>query len=134
MIQNLDKHFNFLQTALKARASRQELLGANLANADTPNYKAVDVDFRQALQNALAGTQHGAHMHLTHSRHLDGAQAGFLDADVKYRNPTQPAIDGNTVDAEEEMARFSENGLHYQALLTFTTGRIRTLQQALSNN
>ncbi|PIY03491.1 MAG: flagellar basal body rod protein FlgB, partial [Gallionellales bacterium CG_4_10_14_3_um_filter_54_96] len=56
MINKLDAALQFHQTALSLRGARQELLAANIANADTPNYKARDVDFASALQNAVAGT------------------------------------------------------------------------------
>jgi len=138
VLQKIDRDFKFLETALKTRAFRQELLGSNLANADTPNYKAVDIDFKTALTNAMA--QHGGQngqalpMARTDGGHRGSASGDSAPARVQFRGELQSSIDGNSVDADQEMARFSENAMHYQALLTFATNRIRTLQQALSAN
>ncbi|WP_018150230.1 flagellar basal body rod protein FlgB [Leeia oryzae] len=134
MLKSIDEHFRFLETALKGRAYRQELLGSNLANADTPNYKAVDFDFKTALTQALGKSATGGVLPLTKTAagHLGDSQSNPLDVQTQYRVPYQASIDGNTVESENEMARFSENAMQYQALLSFTTNRIKTLQQALS--
>ncbi|MCB6184782.1 flagellar basal body rod protein FlgB [Leeia sp. TBRC 13508] len=136
MVNSIDGHFRFLESALKARSYRQEVLGANIANADTPNYKAKDFDFKSALTNALGNSSNGQQLQLqtTNGAHFAGAsETGFSGAELQYRVPKQPSIDGNTVEAEDEMARFTDNALQYQALLNFTTGKIKTLQQAMAS-
>ena len=70
MIGNLDNYLRFNETALSLRSQRQELLASNIANADTPNYKARDIDFASALQNAMAGGKSGAALNTTSSNHL----------------------------------------------------------------
>jgi flagellar basal-body rod protein FlgB len=116
------------EMALKLRAQRNEVLSSNIANADTPNYKARDVDFRSALQTAR-----GNPMSLTRTSdlHRTGSQASRLGADVKYRVPVQPTLDGNTVETDVEQAAFAENAVQYRASLAFLNGTIRTLKFAI---
>jgi len=104
-----------------------EVLAANLANADTPRYQARDMEFRSVLEGAAA------RLSVTHSRHIDAARAGG-DADLKYRIPHQPAQDGNTVEADLELARYAENAVAYQASLMFLNGKIASLRSALSGS
>ncbi len=114
--------------ALTLRAERAEVLAANLANADTPGFKARDLNFSEVL-----GRTQGASMTLKTSRpqHLGGGVGKPADS-LAYRNPFQPSMDGNTVEAEEEMARFAENAVGYQASLMFVNGRIRGLRAAIT--
>ena len=99
----MDNLFGIHATALKLRANRAELLAANIANADTPNYKARDIDFKQALQ--LASAKKGE-MVTTNSRHIDSSGNSKLGAEILYRIPTQPSLDGNTVDLQTERSAF----------------------------
>lgn len=112
--------------ALQLRSRRTEALAANLANADTPAYKARDLDFKQAMNSALGL---GEPLKTTHIAHLQAPsnQAGKM----LYRVPNQMSLDGNTVDAEREKAVFAENALQYQASLRFMTGRIQGLLGAI---
>jgi flagellar basal-body rod protein FlgB len=118
--------------ALRLRDLRTEVLAGNIANADTPWFKARDIDFRSALANASNAA--GLGMARTATRHLDGKAnaAAALGAKLLYRVPSQPSIDGNTVELDTEVARFSENALRQQASLTFLNSRLRGLQQALA--
>ena len=129
----LDKDLSLLETSLKLRAFRQEVLGSNLANSDTPGYKAADFDFSSALSNALSGSSERLPMARSNNRHLDLAVKNPFDLRVKYRTEVQPSIDGNTVDSDQEMAHFSDNGLRYQATLTFMNSKIRGLMNALTS-
>jgi len=115
-------------SALALRAQRTEVLAANLANADTPGFKARDLDFSDVL-----GRTQGTSMTLKTSRpqHVGGGVGKATDS-LAYRNPFQPSMDGNTVEAEAEMARFAENAVGYQASLMFVTGRIRGLRAAIT--
>jgi flagellar basal-body rod protein FlgB len=115
------------EAALKLRAERHQVLSSNIANADTPNYKARDIDFRAALKNAAGG---GLSLRTTSELHLP-ARTVRPGGDLKYRVPTQPALDGNTVETDVEQAAFAENAIRYRASLTFLDGSIQTLRYAL---
>lgn len=130
MISGINRAFGFFEQALNVRAYRQQVLASNLANSDTPNYKARDVDFQSILQNK--SMSHGAPgLDVTHSGHLQGKGENPLAAALRYRTPDQPSIDGNTVDEDSENAMFADNAIHYQANLTFINGKIRTLLSAI---
>lgn len=122
MVNKLDDVLRFHQTALNLRAARQELLASNIANADTPNYKARDVDFASALQNALAGTPSRLPVAQTSSMHFGGNTGdSILGSPVMYRKPVQPSADGNTVDMDVERAQFADNALRYEASVRFVS-------------
>lgn len=110
-------------TALALREKRLQLLAANLANADTPGFKAQDLDFQGALRVALdpataAGT-------------ADPLQAALAAA--RYaRTPTQPSLDGNTVEAEREKAAFAQAALEYRASLAFVESKVRSMLTAIT--
>ena len=128
---DLDNVFGVHEQGVRIRERRAELLASNLANADTPNYKARDIDFKQALAQAEAGTN-PARMKNTHAKHLqtDGTATG-MNTELMYRNPLQPSVDGNTVDSQQEKAQFIQNAMQYQASLSFLSGKIKTLKSAL---
>lgn len=119
------------EQALQARALRNEVLSSNIANADTPNYKARDVDFSTALRDVQGGLalQRTSEMH----RGIGGGVNESHSA-VKYRIPTQPTLDGNTVETDVEQAAFAENALMYRASLSFLNGQIRTLRYAIKGS
>ena len=125
---SIDSALGPLPDALALRARRTEILAANLANEDTPNYKARDIDFRATLNKAQS--DHIA-LKQTHANHLSDSNGLPGGADVKYRQPLQASIDGNTVDGQMEHAAFSENAVNYQATLTFLSGRIKSLMLAI---
>ncbi|MDP3290322.1 MAG: flagellar basal body rod protein FlgB [Methyloversatilis sp.] len=128
----LDKLLDLPQAALGVRASRQQTLAANIANADTPHYKARDVDFRGALEAAMGGRLGGpVELARTSARHIEAKGDASMDASLKYRTETQSSLDGNTVDMDVERAAFAENTVQYEALLTFINGRLRTMQNAI---
>ncbi len=126
---SLDKALGIHPEALGLRAKRMEVLANNLANADTPNFKARDVDFKAALGRASKSNHHMA-MERTNPGHLGGSESA-MSADLKYRIPLQPSADGNTVDTQMEISAFAENALRYQASLNFLTGRVRSLLSAI---
>ena len=128
---NIDPIFGIHGAALVARGRRAEVLAANLANADTPNYKARDVDFADLMRAEVAGTEDGATLLKTDARHLDVGNERYFGADVMYRTPTQPSLDGNTVDTQTEQAEFMKNALQYQATLQFLNRRIEGLRLAI---
>lgn len=131
MTDRLDQALSFHQVALNARAYRQQVIASNIANADTPNFKARDVDFRAALNGALGGQNMALAMKTTAARHLPGSTGSALDASLKYRNEEQGAVDGNTVNMDVERSAFAENSVQYQASVTFINGLLRSMQQAV---
>ena len=132
MVSKLDDAMRFHQTALSLRAARQELLASNIANADTPNYKARDVDFASALQNALAGTSVKLPVVQTSPMHLEGNTGNSMSgAPVMFRRPTQPSADGNTVDMDVERAQFADNALRYEASVKFVSEEMKSLLAAI---
>ncbi|MGX2040121.1 flagellar basal body rod protein FlgB [Methylocaldum sp. MU1018] len=125
---NFDNALGIHPLALKLRDRRTELLASNLANADTPNYKARDLDFRSVLQGV-----HPAPLDLAITRdgHL-AATASGAQGEALYRIPQQPSLDGNTVETEQEQMRFAENAVQYQTTLNFLSGKIVSLKTALT--
>ena len=105
-------------------AQRAELLAANIANAETPGYRARDVDFRSALRAAGA-----ERLEQSHSQHMS-ANSHF-NTSVIYRNPAQASINGNTVDMPMEQTAYAENALRYQVNLRFLDGKIKSMMLAL---
>jgi flagellar basal-body rod protein FlgB len=131
MTEPLDKLFQFHQNALNVRAFRQQLLASNIANADTPGYKARDIDFAAALRDVTSGREAlTVSLRASSDRHLAGT-TGDTPAAVLYRSPQQPSIDGNTVDMDVERNRFAENAVHYDANLTFLNSQIKLMLAAL---
>jgi flagellar basal-body rod protein FlgB len=132
MINRLDEAMRFHQTALSLRGARQELLASNIANADTPNYKARDIDFASALQNAMSGTTAKLPVLTSSAMHLDGNAGGsVMGAPVLYRRPVQPSADGNTVDMDVERAQFADNALRYEASVKFVSDELKDMLAAL---
>ncbi len=132
MFNRIDQEVSFTRTALNLRAMRQEILAANIANADTPGYKARDVDFAAALR-AAKGAGGPLGLARTNEAHLQGAGGGSaMQAGViKYRTPLQPSLDGNTVDLNVERAAFTENSMHYQFMLERARSTFQRMKSAL---
>jgi flagellar basal-body rod protein FlgB len=124
---NFDSALGIAPKALAFREKRGEVLGANLANADTPNFKARDMDFKSVLKQSmtpevtLRATQHD---HILPQQQLFGAN-------LMYRNPSQVSLDGNTVEPNVEQAKFAENATRYQASLHFISGDFADLMTSL---
>jgi len=131
VVSQVNNALDFQQLALGLRAQRQQVLAGNIANADTPNYKARDFDFSTALKDAVAGRSGGSlPMTTTASGHLTGSLESS-SARLLYRTPTQASADGNTVDMDVERAQFSENAVQYEAGLTFITHQIKMMIAAV---
>lgn len=134
MTDRIDALLQVKRAALNARAYRQELLASNIANADTPHYKARDVDFKGALENAMAGrASAGSGMTTTSPRHMKGDSSQVGGANVKYRAEFQPNVDGNTVNMDVERAAFAENAVQMEAMLAFIRSDLTTLQSAMQS-
>ena len=121
----IDRAFGVHAEALQLRARRGEMLASNLANADTPNYKARDLDFRNALSEAQATTA----LTTTHAGHM--RMQGGGSAQALYRVPGQSSLDGNTVDTQIEQSKFAENAVRYRTSLRFLSGKISGLMTAI---
>lgn len=132
MISKLDEVMRFHQAALNLRVARQELLASNIANADTPNYKARDVNFSDVLRNAMAGTAEELPVVQTSPAHLAGNSGeSILGSPVMYRKPLQPSADGNTVDMDVERAQFADNALRYEANVMFVNEKLKGILSAI---
>jgi len=122
----IDQAFGASPQALSILSKRSELIAANLANADTPGYKAKDIDFRSAL--AAAKNERTSGMMASNKMHMGNSA---FEQSIGYRNPTQPSMDGNTVETDREHAAFMENSIRYQASLNFVDGKIKSILLAL---
>lgn len=121
----LEKLFGIHESALQLKAKRVEVLSQNIANADTPGFKARDIDFRDALRAELG---YGS-VTITNERHFatpSGSHAGEV-----YRIPYNTSVDGNTVEIGLEQARFGKAASDYQATLDFLQGRVTSFKRAL---
>ena len=127
----LDDVFGIHEESLRLRARRSEVLAANLANADTPGYKARDFDFNAMLRKEI---QDPVRVSTTHRGHIR-PDAGLVAATrMAYRVPQQASLDGNTVEVEREQSEFSANAMHYQASLRFLDSRIKSLIRAIKGS
>lgn len=136
MMGKLDDYLRFNESVLSLRAKRQEVLASNIANADTPNYKARDIDFASALQATLARTTPPAGvLNTTAPAHVASGNphVGQLadGTPLLYRQPAQGAADGNTVDMDVERNQFADNALRYEAAITMLNNQIKGLMAAI---
>lgn len=133
MIDRISADLQFYQTALSVRQERQEILASNIANADTPHYKARDLDFATAMQQALSERQRIADtsLTLTSARHIPAQAQSQAPAELLYRVPVQPSMDGNTVEMDVERMQFADNTMHYQSSINILSQRIKGLMAAL---
>ena len=113
---SFNSSLGMFESALKLRSARAELLASNLANADTPDYKARDFDFKQALASASQNSSSGN---------------AAAQPELFYRTPSQPSLDGNTVEEQVEHAEFMQNGLEFQTAFTLLNGRFKGLMSAI---
>lgn len=138
MLNKLDAALSFHQNALRVRSQRQEVIAANIANADTPNYKARDIDFKSAMQQALGqsaqasgstanGMSRTSDMHINSSAGSSATGAG----EPLFRPIIQGSVDGNSVDMDVERNQFVDNGLRYEASLNMINGQIKKMLTAI---
>ncbi len=111
---------------LQLRAAKAEVLANNLANADTPNFKARDFDFNRMLESQ---SSRSLAMNVTHEDHQRGNIN--VEDELMFRNPYQPAIDGNTVDSQMEQSFYTDNALRYNASFEFLTSKFKGLKNAI---
>jgi len=129
---SFDKALGIHEKALGFRAQRAEVLANNITNADTPNYKARDMDFSSVLAAESDKQQNGRFaLDRTNTRHIDAQGLAMGDDTLKYRTPTQPSVDQNTVDAQVEQANYTENAIGFQASFTLLNSKFKGLVSAL---
>jgi flagellar basal-body rod protein FlgB len=142
MFANMTNALDFQSKALVLRAERQRIIASNIANADTPGYSGRDINFKAAMdaavgKNALslspATTPSGSTGGMTNARHipLQASSASLGDSKLDYTVPTQPAMDGNSVDLDRVRANFVDNSVRYEATLRFINGSSRTILSAI---
>lgn len=140
MFANITSGLDFHSKALVLRAERQRVIASNIANADTPGYVARDLNFKDAMNNAISGgglsasnssAQGNGTNGTTHSRHipLSGTLGGA--STLAYTAQSQPSSDGNSVDLDRERANFVDNSVRYEATLRFINGQSKTILSAI---
>jgi flagellar basal-body rod protein FlgB len=146
---SLDSYLGVHQDALKVYGQRTAVLANNIANADTPNYKARDIDFRALLGGNSAAASPALALTTTSSAHVGNPSASSAasgssaasatsgaSADsgraLKYRVPLAPSLDGNTVDVQLEQAAFADNSVRFQAALAFLSDKFKGLMTAIT--
>ena len=152
MLKQLDAAFSFHENALRVRGNRQEIIAANIANADTPKYKARDIDFQAVMKKSLGNTnsseispsalnaeafRSSGGLLKTSSAHLDGTPTsanlfGNTSSEALYRPMVQGSVDGNTVDMDAERNEFADNALRYEASVTMINGQIKKMLTAIN--
>ena len=133
VIDRFDSYLGIQRAALDAMNYRQVILASNIANADTPHFKARDIDFKAALESAVAQRQSGhVGMAATSPGHMPGGAAASFSNALRYRNEFQPSVDGNTVNMDIERSAFAENSLRIEAAITFINSQFKDMQQAIS--
>lgn len=127
---NFDSALGVHADALLLRGKRAEVLANNIANADTPNYKARDFDFAAVLdkQMGYASDMSPVKVATTQAGHMSGFVDPDMAADLMFTRPIQPSIDGNTVEVQKEMAKYTDNALRYQASFRFLNDKFNGLK------
>ncbi len=127
---SLDNALGVHPEALQLRSKRTNVLARNIAQADTPGFKARDVDFQSALAERMSATSSNVRVRTTHNEHLSPSRQE-MDGQVKYRVPTMPSLDGNTVNVQTEQAKFAENNMQFLASLRFVNSRFSGMLSAI---
>lgn len=128
-----DSTARHLEMALDLRYQRQQLLASNIANADTPNYKPMDLNFEGALQSVERSEAGSMGLDRTDGTHIQGtADSSAPQADIVTRPDVQNTLDGNGVDLDREVARFAENKAHYEVAVESTRRRFAILNYVIS--
>ncbi|HEY4082051.1 MAG TPA: flagellar basal body rod protein FlgB [Burkholderiaceae bacterium] len=126
MMNRLTDALNFQAQALSLRSERQRLLASNIANADTPNYQARDIDFARALKEATSGQPVSGAMTTTQAGHMSPPAGALSESQKQFSLPAQTNLDSNTVDMDRERANFVDNSVKYEATLRFINGAVKT--------
>ncbi|WP_295006491.1 flagellar basal body rod protein FlgB [uncultured Dechloromonas sp.] len=132
---SIEQSISVYSQALNLRTQRHQVLASNIANADTPHYKARDFSFETAMQNAMGGRAQagGVALARTAAGHIAGGSASGSAA-LQYRKETQSAVDGNTVDMDVERTQIAENAMQYQILTQLISDKFKGIRSALASN
>ncbi|TXJ01059.1 MAG: flagellar basal body rod protein FlgB [Aquabacterium sp.] len=128
---SFDKALGIHEKALNFRAQRAEVLANNIANADTPNFKARDLDFSAVLAEQAQQRESGMRMQRTHEQHFALEGVELADPALRFRSQMHAALDQNSVDMQQEQARYAENAVQFQASFTFLNSKFKGLMGAL---
>lgn len=128
---SFDRALGIHEKALGFRAQRAEVLANNIANADTPNYKARDLDFSAVLAEQAASQSGGFGLQRTDSQHIAADGLMLADPGLRFRTPAHAALDQNTVDAQVEQAEYAKNAVDFQASFTLLNSKFKGLMSAL---
>lgn len=128
---SIDKHMELYQHALELRSQRANVLANNIANADTPGYKARDIDFQQMLKHRMGESSDLVPVATSDANHFSAVSQADTVTGLKFRNPNNPSIDGNTVDSQQEKTEFARNTMEYQAAFEFLNGKVKSLMSAI---
>lgn len=138
MFAQMNSALDFQAKALVVRAERQRVIASNIANADTPGYAARELNFQEAMSQASgASASHAVSpsaSSTSHAKHLAlGTRSGELGAasQLAYTTPTQPSMDGNSVDLDRERSKFVDNAVRYESTLRFINSQSKTLLSAI---
>ena len=126
---SFDSYLGVHEPALHLRAKRAHILASNLANVDTPHYKARDINFSDALHAVTSG-QIAGKLQNTHVNHIQ-PETFISGYELQYRTPYQSSLDGNTVEHQVEMAAYSDNAMRYLANMRILSGKFNTLRTAI---
>ena len=126
---SIDKAFGIHENAMHLQTRRAQLLSQNLANSDTPGYKAKDIDFKTALKSVANGNLNTP-LNATQASHIQ-PKGFFMGVESMYRQPTQASLDGNTVEPHVEMGEFTENSMRYLMTLRIMSGKISSMLSAI---
>ncbi len=126
---NFDSALGLHEDALLLRARRAEVLANNIANADTPNFQARDIDFNAILRGE--SERMSMAQVTTQSGHMSDFIAPDFAAELMYRTPMQPSVDGNTVEVQQEMARYTDNAIRFQSSFTLLNSKFKGLMGAI---
>ncbi|WP_260291105.1 flagellar basal body rod protein FlgB [Sedimenticola hydrogenitrophicus] len=126
---SFDKILGIHAQSLQLHARRAEVLAGNIANADTPGYKARDFDFREMLRQEMP---QAVTLRTTQTNHIAPDNGVISPSEMAYRIPSQASLDGNTVDSQLEHTAYAENAIQYQTSLRFLSGTIQTLKKAIT--
>ncbi len=128
----LDNYFGLNAQSVLVRSKRAEVLASNIINADTPNYKAKDIDFNSLLNsNSNVNSIKPVAISASHNRHISNNAANSFSLQTKYRTPEHASLDGNTVDSHIEKGEFAENAVRYQISLSMLNNKIQGLISTL---
>lgn len=133
MLEQMTGRLESFSAALQLRSQRQQVIASNIANVDTPGYVARDLDFKASLTQALSGQARSTGLVQSDAKHLAITRTeGSIDNPLGYTVQTQPSVDGNSVDLDQQRANFTDNAVHYEATLRFINGHVKTMLSAIT--